>query len=149
MANIEEPMLDKVYYRDCPGCRMDQLKETRRGIPYKEFTYKISNTSSTFATARAHATKRHSFHHEVGSRFSAPDIVLLALLHPIRNLEKIRAICRGGDIGNQQLPAITGGFAGKTDEKRKESRWGREREKEGRRKFGVEGMVGGCRKRRR
>ncbi|KAK9148951.1 hypothetical protein Scep_007708 [Stephania cephalantha] len=39
MANIEEPMLKKVYYRDCPGCRMDQRKETRRGIPYKEFTY--------------------------------------------------------------------------------------------------------------
>lgn len=28
-----------VYYERCPGCRMDQIKNARQGIPYKEFFF--------------------------------------------------------------------------------------------------------------
>ncbi|KAJ9685084.1 hypothetical protein PVL29_017205 [Vitis rotundifolia] len=30
------PLLKKVYYQNCSGCRVEQLKETRRGLPIKE-----------------------------------------------------------------------------------------------------------------
>ncbi|KAL6326372.1 hypothetical protein AAG906_007877 [Vitis piasezkii] len=30
------PLLKKVYYQNCSGCRVEQLKETRRGLPIRE-----------------------------------------------------------------------------------------------------------------
>ncbi|XP_058079214.1 protein ZINC INDUCED FACILITATOR-LIKE 1-like isoform X2 [Magnolia sinica] len=39
MAEIGIPLLEKVYYENCPGCRQDQINEKRRGIPFKEFFY--------------------------------------------------------------------------------------------------------------
>ncbi|KAF9592743.1 hypothetical protein IFM89_017313 [Coptis chinensis] len=34
-----EPLLKKVYYENCPGCKLDQRKDTYTGIPIKEFFY--------------------------------------------------------------------------------------------------------------
>uniref|UniRef100_A0ACD5W0F4 Uncharacterized protein n=1 Tax=Avena sativa TaxID=4498 RepID=A0ACD5W0F4_AVESA len=35
---LEVPLLKKTYYHgNCPGCRLDRRKETRRGVPYTEF----------------------------------------------------------------------------------------------------------------
>ncbi|KAL6326367.1 hypothetical protein AAG906_007872 [Vitis piasezkii] len=31
------PLLKKVYYQNCSGCRVEQLKETRRGLPIRSF----------------------------------------------------------------------------------------------------------------
>ncbi|XP_058079219.1 protein ZINC INDUCED FACILITATOR 1-like [Magnolia sinica] len=39
MAEMEVPLLEKVYYENCPGCKQDQINEERRGIPFKEFLY--------------------------------------------------------------------------------------------------------------
>ncbi|KAJ4970912.1 hypothetical protein NE237_004011 [Protea cynaroides] len=39
MAANGEPLLKKVYYENCPGCKVDQLNETRQGIPYREFFF--------------------------------------------------------------------------------------------------------------
>ncbi|XP_043693478.1 protein ZINC INDUCED FACILITATOR-LIKE 1-like isoform X1 [Telopea speciosissima] len=39
MEANREALLKKVYYDDCPGCKVDQLNETGRGIPYREFFY--------------------------------------------------------------------------------------------------------------
>ncbi|KAF6163900.1 hypothetical protein GIB67_024755 [Kingdonia uniflora] len=30
-----------VYYEGCPGCKIDQRKETDTGIPYKEFSLTV------------------------------------------------------------------------------------------------------------
>ncbi|KAF6151939.1 hypothetical protein GIB67_010513, partial [Kingdonia uniflora] len=40
--NMETLLLKKktkVFYENCPGCKVDQLNETRKGIPYREFAY--------------------------------------------------------------------------------------------------------------
>ncbi|MQM12002.1 hypothetical protein Taro_044916 [Colocasia esculenta] len=34
-----EPLLEKVYYETCPGCRVDRWKATSPGMPYREFFY--------------------------------------------------------------------------------------------------------------
>ncbi|KAF5197483.1 Zinc induced facilitator-like [Thalictrum thalictroides] len=39
-----EPLLmlkksSKVYYENCPGCKVDQRKDTKEGIPIKEFIF--------------------------------------------------------------------------------------------------------------
>ncbi|XP_068659656.1 protein ZINC INDUCED FACILITATOR-LIKE 1-like [Aristolochia californica] len=39
MAGREEPLLKKVYYENCPGCRQEKLLEQRPGIPLMEFFY--------------------------------------------------------------------------------------------------------------
>ncbi|XP_042488195.1 protein ZINC INDUCED FACILITATOR-LIKE 1-like isoform X2 [Macadamia integrifolia] len=39
MASNAEPLLKKVYYENCPGCKVDQRKETSRGVPYREFFF--------------------------------------------------------------------------------------------------------------
>uniref|UniRef100_A0A1D1ZE51 Putative peptide/nitrate transporter At3g43790 n=1 Tax=Anthurium amnicola TaxID=1678845 RepID=A0A1D1ZE51_9ARAE len=33
------PLLEKVYYEGCPGCKVDRWKATYRGIPYRQFLY--------------------------------------------------------------------------------------------------------------
>ena len=35
-AEQQVPLLKKVYYQNCSGCRVEQLKETRRGLPIRE-----------------------------------------------------------------------------------------------------------------
>ncbi|KAE8709744.1 putative peptide/nitrate transporter [Hibiscus syriacus] len=30
------PLLKKKYYKDCPGCKVDQMKELQQGIPFRE-----------------------------------------------------------------------------------------------------------------
>ncbi|KAK9122541.1 hypothetical protein Sjap_012143 [Stephania japonica] len=35
----EQALLEKVYFEDCPGCRVDLLKATRRGVPFRELFY--------------------------------------------------------------------------------------------------------------
>ncbi|KAF6151941.1 hypothetical protein GIB67_010515 [Kingdonia uniflora] len=40
--NMEALLLKKkkrVFYKNCPGCQVDQLNDARKGIPYKEFAY--------------------------------------------------------------------------------------------------------------
>ncbi|KAK9170608.1 hypothetical protein Syun_002748 [Stephania yunnanensis] len=40
MAENEQVLLlKKVYYEGCPGCAMDQRKEARRGVPYRELFF--------------------------------------------------------------------------------------------------------------
>ncbi|KAF5187305.1 Zinc induced facilitator-like 1-like [Thalictrum thalictroides] len=42
MDTATEPLLkksNKVYYENCPGCKVDQRKDTYEGIPIKEFFY--------------------------------------------------------------------------------------------------------------
>ncbi|KAL5994801.1 hypothetical protein ACLOJK_024858 [Asimina triloba] len=39
MADNKVPLLGKVYYENCPGCKQDQIKELRHGIPFKELSY--------------------------------------------------------------------------------------------------------------
>ncbi|XP_058078198.1 protein ZINC INDUCED FACILITATOR-LIKE 1-like isoform X2 [Magnolia sinica] len=39
MAEIGKPLLKKVYYENCPGCKQDQINEERRGIPFKDFLF--------------------------------------------------------------------------------------------------------------
>ncbi|KAK1277896.1 putative peptide/nitrate transporter [Acorus gramineus] len=39
MAESGETLLKKVYYENCPGCKVEQRNETHRGIPVKEFSY--------------------------------------------------------------------------------------------------------------
>ncbi|KAK1292574.1 Protein ZINC INDUCED FACILITATOR-LIKE 1 [Acorus calamus] len=39
MADSREALLKKVYYENCPGCKVDQRKDTHEGIPIKEFFY--------------------------------------------------------------------------------------------------------------
>ncbi|RWR75914.1 protein ZINC INDUCED FACILITATOR-LIKE 1-like protein [Cinnamomum micranthum f. kanehirae] len=39
MAGAAEPLLKKLYYENCPGCKVDQINETRRGMPIKEFLF--------------------------------------------------------------------------------------------------------------
>ncbi|ONK61504.1 uncharacterized protein A4U43_C08F30590 [Asparagus officinalis] len=40
MGNEKEvPLLEKVYFENCPGCRIDQKKNANTGLPYKEFFY--------------------------------------------------------------------------------------------------------------
>ncbi|XXG52713.1 hypothetical protein AAC387_Pa03g0967 [Persea americana] len=39
MAGAAEPLLKKLYHENCPGCKVDQINETRRGIPIKEFLF--------------------------------------------------------------------------------------------------------------
>ncbi|KAI3908074.1 hypothetical protein MKW98_003719 [Papaver atlanticum] len=39
MAENQEPLLEKIYYENCPGCKADQIKETKLGIPYKELSF--------------------------------------------------------------------------------------------------------------
>lgn len=31
-----EGLLKKTYYENCPGCKVDQLKELKRGLPIRE-----------------------------------------------------------------------------------------------------------------
>ncbi|KAI3889443.1 hypothetical protein MKX03_009974 [Papaver bracteatum] len=38
-AEYQKPLLEKIYYENCPGCKVDQLKETKIGIPYKELSF--------------------------------------------------------------------------------------------------------------
>ncbi|KAJ8635318.1 hypothetical protein MRB53_009585 [Persea americana] len=38
-SGTAEPLLKKVYYEDCPGCKQEQINETRRGIPIIEFFF--------------------------------------------------------------------------------------------------------------
>ncbi|KAI3908061.1 hypothetical protein MKW98_003706 [Papaver atlanticum] len=38
-AENQEPLLEKIYYENCPGCKVDRLKETKLGIPYKELSF--------------------------------------------------------------------------------------------------------------
>lgn len=33
------PLLEKVYYEGCPGCRVDRKKDSNPGLPYLEFFY--------------------------------------------------------------------------------------------------------------
>ncbi|KAK6934035.1 Major facilitator superfamily, partial [Dillenia turbinata] len=35
----KEVFLDKVYYENCPGCRIEQRKEMQRGLPIKELLF--------------------------------------------------------------------------------------------------------------
>ncbi|XP_008775054.1 probable peptide/nitrate transporter At3g43790 isoform X6 [Phoenix dactylifera] len=39
MAANTNPLLKKVYYENCPGCKQDRRNEVHLGIPYKEFFY--------------------------------------------------------------------------------------------------------------
>lgn len=39
MAGAAEPLLKKLYYENCPGCKVDQINENSRGIPIKEFLF--------------------------------------------------------------------------------------------------------------
>ncbi|KAG9454962.1 hypothetical protein H6P81_007866 [Aristolochia fimbriata] len=39
MADTREPLLKKVYYENCPGCKQEKLLEDRPGIPFREFLY--------------------------------------------------------------------------------------------------------------
>ncbi|XP_068659655.1 protein ZINC INDUCED FACILITATOR-LIKE 1-like [Aristolochia californica] len=39
MDDTKEPMLKKVYYENCPGCRREKLLEVQPGIPFMEFSY--------------------------------------------------------------------------------------------------------------
>ncbi|KAK1318779.1 Protein ZINC INDUCED FACILITATOR 1 [Acorus calamus] len=39
MAESGEALLKKVYYENCPGCKVEQRNEIHRGIPVKEFSY--------------------------------------------------------------------------------------------------------------
>ncbi|WCJ19198.1 zinc induced facilitator-like 1 [Euphorbia peplus] len=36
VKDLREPFLNKVYYDDCPGCKVDLSKESRTGIPIRE-----------------------------------------------------------------------------------------------------------------
>ncbi|KAG9454964.1 hypothetical protein H6P81_007868 [Aristolochia fimbriata] len=38
-VNREEPLLKKVYYVSCPGCRREKLLEEQPGIPFWDFVY--------------------------------------------------------------------------------------------------------------
>lgn len=38
-AENQEPLLEKIYYDNCPGCKVDRMKETKLGIPYKELSF--------------------------------------------------------------------------------------------------------------
>lgn len=33
------PLLEKVYFENCPGCKQDKKKDFNPGIPYKEFAF--------------------------------------------------------------------------------------------------------------
>ncbi|XXG50691.1 hypothetical protein AAC387_Pa02g4643 [Persea americana] len=39
MAEKEEPLLKKLYYENCPGCRVEKINETQEGLPLKNFFY--------------------------------------------------------------------------------------------------------------
>ncbi|XP_073114412.1 protein ZINC INDUCED FACILITATOR-LIKE 1 isoform X2 [Elaeis guineensis] len=39
MANTAVPLLEKVYFENCPGCKQEKKKDTNPGIPYKEFAF--------------------------------------------------------------------------------------------------------------
>ncbi|KAJ1689006.1 hypothetical protein LUZ63_013161 [Rhynchospora breviuscula] len=39
VGSSEEPLLEVVYYDNCPGCIQDQKNECTRGIPYREFFF--------------------------------------------------------------------------------------------------------------
>ncbi|XP_031280627.1 protein ZINC INDUCED FACILITATOR-LIKE 1-like, partial [Pistacia vera] len=32
----KEPLLKRKYYENCSGCKVEQLKETKRGLPIRE-----------------------------------------------------------------------------------------------------------------
>lgn len=36
MEEEKVSLLKKVYHENCPGCKVDQGKETQRGLPIKE-----------------------------------------------------------------------------------------------------------------
>lgn len=36
---IKKPLLNKLYYKSCPGCDHDANKELRTGFPIKELLY--------------------------------------------------------------------------------------------------------------
>ncbi|KAI3951963.1 hypothetical protein MKW92_010471 [Papaver armeniacum] len=38
-AENQEPLLEKIYYENCPGCKVDRLKETKLRIPYKKLSF--------------------------------------------------------------------------------------------------------------
>lgn len=46
-GDAAEPLLEKVYYEKCPGCRVDRWKATSTGMPYKQFFYVWLVTLST------------------------------------------------------------------------------------------------------
>ena len=35
--NVKQPLLERKYYKDCPGCKVDQAKELSegKGVPVK------------------------------------------------------------------------------------------------------------------
>uniref|UniRef100_A0A2P2JQ36 Major facilitator superfamily (MFS) profile domain-containing protein n=4 Tax=Rhizophora mucronata TaxID=61149 RepID=A0A2P2JQ36_RHIMU len=35
-GECEEPLLEKNYFENCPGCKLDRLKESRTGLPIRE-----------------------------------------------------------------------------------------------------------------
>ncbi|XP_038980700.1 protein ZINC INDUCED FACILITATOR-LIKE 1-like isoform X2 [Phoenix dactylifera] len=39
MANAAAPLLEKVYFENCPGCKQEKKKDANPGIPYKEFAF--------------------------------------------------------------------------------------------------------------
>ncbi|KAH7557222.1 hypothetical protein JRO89_XS11G0077600 [Xanthoceras sorbifolium] len=39
MAENTSGLLQKNYYENCPGCKMDRLKEEQSGVPYKNLSY--------------------------------------------------------------------------------------------------------------
>ncbi|XP_020254685.1 protein ZINC INDUCED FACILITATOR-LIKE 1-like isoform X2 [Asparagus officinalis] len=41
------PLLEKVYFENCPGCRIDKKKDESSGLPYKEFFFVWITTLAT------------------------------------------------------------------------------------------------------
>lgn len=39
MAEKGEPLLKKLYYENCPGCKVEKINETQEGLPVKNFFY--------------------------------------------------------------------------------------------------------------
>lgn len=34
--DVKETLLEKEYFEDCPGCKVDKHKALQQGVPYKE-----------------------------------------------------------------------------------------------------------------
>lgn len=77
-AKMEEPLLERVYFENCPGCKIDRKKDANLGMPYKEFFYVWIVTLTTGKPIFTYFGKRLRFYlHLLSSKIRMNDLVII------------------------------------------------------------------------
>ncbi|CAI0410476.1 unnamed protein product [Linum tenue] len=79
------PLLKKQYYENCPGCKVDELKELKRGLPIREFlsiwTVVLCSGKLGITLVQYGEIQRSRYHHSFPISISCKWIIFIVYRH--------------------------------------------------------------------